>query len=51
MSRKIDPMKIEIPDVVGDPNTGRKYRKGKFLGRVSCLCNWYFFGTFLVLDR
>lgn len=35
MSRKIDPMKIEIPDVVGDPNTGRKYRKGKFLGRVS----------------
>ncbi|KAI1291872.1 Serine/threonine-protein kinase PLK1 [Halotydeus destructor] len=33
MSRKVDMMKVEIPDIVVDPNTRKKYKKGKFLGR------------------
>lgn len=35
MSKKPDLMKIDIPDVVTDPKTKRRYKKGKFLGRVS----------------
>lgn len=36
MSRKPE-VKSDIPDFLHDPATGRKYRKGKFLGRVSSL--------------
>ncbi|CAG2115113.1 unnamed protein product, partial [Medioppia subpectinata] len=33
MSRRNDIAKIDIPDLVCDTKTNRKYRKGKFLGR------------------
>lgn len=35
MSKKLDHMKFDIADYVTDPKTKRRYKKGKFLGRVS----------------
>jgi len=37
MSRKQE-VKFDIPDFVVDPATKKKYKKGKFLGRVSHVC-------------
>ena len=33
-SRKEDLRVKDIPDVVVDPSTGKRYMKGKFLGKV-----------------
>ena len=33
MAKRAD-MKFDIPDYVTDPKTKRRYKKGKFLGRV-----------------
>jgi len=35
MSSKRKEEKLEIPDVVYDPTQKKKYKKGRFLGRVS----------------
>ena len=36
-SRKPDLRVKEIPEIVVDPKTNKRYRKGKFLGKVGCM--------------
>lgn len=38
MSNKRNEVRYDVPDIVVDPGTKKRYRKGKFLGRVSFFC-------------
>lgn len=38
MTSRKEELKKEVPDIVVDPSTNRKYVKGKFLGKVLKVC-------------